>query len=540
MPPALIYLNRLRWRAMGRRMFRGVRTVKGALFFGFGLFMFSTWLLPSLVMSFNTQPADPARIIAMTSLFMITMSVLYVGTSAGDKAIYFSPGEVEFLFPGPFTRRQLLTYKLLGILLSTAMGALVFSVFIARYTGSWGKAYVGLFSSLLFVQLFTMSALLLGQTVNERAYTAFRKRLVTLFLIVLAIGLGQVLSMRRAGGFTSVLDGVQASAVLKYLLLPLQPFGRAIASATWGEFGLWFGVTLGINGVLAAFILFLDAEYRETAVNVSQKVTNQMERARRSGMAQSARATATRSVPSLPWLLGAGPVMWRQCTNAYRNARSLMFMLVLMGTAGSVPVLVMQDGHVSSDPMRMTMFVGGILFWVTMMLSMMIRYDFRTDLDQMDWLKALPLRPAAVAMGQVLVPVMLATVLQTVVIVAMTAAGFSPMLLVIVPFTLPLNLVLFGLENFMFLLFPSRVAAFSPGDFQLFGKQMMLVMAKMAFIFVSALPAAGVWAVVLGISHSQAAGIAGAWVTFAALACAVVPGVAWAFRRFDVSVDTAG
>ena len=42
-------------------------------------------------------------------------------------AISFRPAEVDFLFPAPFHRRELLIYKLAKMLLGTVFMALIFS-----------------------------------------------------------------------------------------------------------------------------------------------------------------------------------------------------------------------------------------------------------------------------------------------------------------------------------------------------------------------------------------------------------------------------
>ncbi len=41
--------------------------------------------------------------------------LMFVFTSAGEKALYFTPSEVDFLFPAPFHRRELLIFKLAKI-----------------------------------------------------------------------------------------------------------------------------------------------------------------------------------------------------------------------------------------------------------------------------------------------------------------------------------------------------------------------------------------------------------------------------------------
>ena len=50
----------------------------------------------------------------MIPVVMLLYVVLSILTSLGERAIYFSPSDVDFLFPAPFSRRQILLYKILG------------------------------------------------------------------------------------------------------------------------------------------------------------------------------------------------------------------------------------------------------------------------------------------------------------------------------------------------------------------------------------------------------------------------------------------
>ena len=104
---------------------------------------------------------------------------------------------------------------------------------------------------------------------------------------------------------------------------------------------------------------------------------------------------------------------------------------------------------------------------------------------------------------------------------------------------LPFNALLMSTENAIFLLFPSRPAAASPGDFQMLGRQAaQLVMKAFAVIFglVIAFGVAAPVFVLLGGPLIVLTLLAGA-VLFGET-CALVPLMAWAFRRFDPSIDT--
>ena len=54
-------------------------------------------------------------------------------TSAGERAISFWPSEVDFLFAGPFTRRELLIYKLSSTIAGALFTSLILSASLAMY-----------------------------------------------------------------------------------------------------------------------------------------------------------------------------------------------------------------------------------------------------------------------------------------------------------------------------------------------------------------------------------------------------------------------
>ena len=534
--PALLFLIRLRWRAMFRKTVRGAKSKRGIAMALLGLFLVVLWIAPAVVLAMRGEKGDTAQFRALVPLGLLGMCMLSLMTSAGERAIYFSPGEVEFLFPGPFGRREVLAYKLLGTAMNVMIGALFFSLMALRYTASWAAAYVGVVLSLVFVQYFTMAVMIIGESFSERAYSRGRKIAVYALGVALAAAAGRVMALRgeaRTGDFVALL---RESPWIAYLLVPFEPFARAMAAPTlYPDLAQWAAVCVAIDGALFALIVLLDAEYRETAVRVSQRLYTRLQRAQRSGMAQTSVTAGGRSVPHLPWLGGAGPIAWRQCTNAVRNGRSVALMMVLLGVAIGVPAMRAEAEHKSALALSIGMYA-----WLAILLSMMVRFDFRTDIEQMDWLKVLPIPATSLALGQLAVPVLLCTAMQTLLAALMAYFMKLPALVPIVfAAGLPTNLLLFGIENTLFLLMPTRTAAFSPGDFQVFGRQLLFMLVKGlmgSMVWGAALAAGFVVSTLLG--GNRIAGGAVAWCVLMAAAAATVPCVAWAFRRHDVSLDS--
>lgn len=534
--PALLFLIRLRWRAMFRKAIRGAKSGRGVVFFILGIALVVLWLTPPVIMAMRGEKGDVTQFRALVPMGLLGMCMLSLMTSAGERALYFSPGEVEFLFPGPFGRREVLAYKLVGTILNVLIGALFFAVMAMRYASSWVAAYVGVVLALVFVQYFTMAALMIGETTSQRAYTRARKLVVYALGALVAAAAGRVMALRgetRSGNFLTLLH---ESPWLKYVLAPFEPFARAMSAETiFPDLVKWASVCAAMNAALFALIILLDAEYRETAVRVSQRMYARMRRVQRSGMAQVSVSASGLGAPHFPWLGGAGPIMWHQTTNAIRSARSVVLIAILLAVAVGVPSVQGNAQH--KNPLSIAVLLYA---WSTILLSMTIRFDFRNDIEQMDWLKGLPIRSAALAIGQLAVPVLLCTILQALLaVLAGYLLSYPQLVPIAIAFGLPTNLMLFGVENTLFLLMPTRTATFSPGDFQVFGRQLLFMLVKALTVGIAWLVAILAGALVtLVLPEIRVAAWAAAWLVLAVFAVMTVPCAAWAFRRHDVSMDS--
>src|SRR5712692_10068425 len=103
-------------------------SAQGVLLALLGLFIFIPWLM--LIVAPRQEGLAPDKILTGGPAILIGYCLLNVVLSGGERAVYFSPAEVTFLFTAPFTRRQLLGYKVAVSLLfnlpTTLFLALVF------------------------------------------------------------------------------------------------------------------------------------------------------------------------------------------------------------------------------------------------------------------------------------------------------------------------------------------------------------------------------------------------------------------------------
>src|SRR5438552_1032240 len=114
-------MNRALWLLMGlqlrgrcRSLLRVLSTPKGAVLGLVGALVCGIWLWAVIAAPREASAIDPDTLRANAPAFILGYCVLIVVTSRGEWGFHFSPAEVEFLFTGPFTRRQLLIYKILS------------------------------------------------------------------------------------------------------------------------------------------------------------------------------------------------------------------------------------------------------------------------------------------------------------------------------------------------------------------------------------------------------------------------------------------
>jgi len=300
-------------------------------------------------------------------------------------------------------------------------------------------------------------------------------------------------------------------------------------------------LALAVDGLLLVLVFALDGAYTEAAMSASTRRYAQLQRIRGGSMLSiGVGKTARFHVPRAPWLAGVGPIAWRQLISATRSARGLLLLLLIVGI-GAGPTLAAVSN--ANDPEQLALMFIGFMLWLTVLISTMLKFDFRGDLDQMQILKVLPIRPAALAIGQILIPTaMLATMHLFVLYGAARAMpGYYPWLSVACILAFPVDLLLFAIENLIFLLFPSRPAAASPGDFQVLGRQVVVMAIKMIVLGAACLPPTVIAGLIYVFSgKSRIALVISAVPLLLAETAALIPLMAWAFNRYDPSVDTPG
>jgi hypothetical protein len=545
MNPALLMLILLSTKAFLRRMFRGARTLKGAFLILFTVAMIALFLGPSVAAALLRGRPGMPQLSGLADpylpLFLLGSCLLFVFTSAGEKALYFSPPEVEFLFPAPFHRRELLFYKLSQTIMGMVLLSLIFSTSFLIYLSSWLSAFVGIFLTLAFVQLLAMQVNFIGQIVAEHAYTRARKIALASIGALAAAGLAQLLWQARVRTVAELALEFSQTWPGMVVLAPLQVFSHAIlAKRLFPDLVCWSAGAAAIDLGLLVLILKLDADYLEAAAAISQKLYERMQRVRQGGgiTLPASRAATRLSLPSLPWAGGVGPLAWRQLLLAMRTSRYAIVFSLTVGVA--LFVMALFADRRAQSPSLVTSFGIGFLVYLTFIFAMQLPWAFRGDIDHMDTLKSLPVRPLALVTGELAGGVAVLAAIQIVLLAALFGvAGRPEKVSVAAAFIIPFDLMMLAASNTLFLIYPVRMVPSSTADFQFFGRTMLFMVLQVLIM----LPSVGIPAGIGGIAYLLSGF---SWPVFVAtslllliaeLPCWIVL-LAWTFQRFDPSAQT--
>jgi len=536
MPAALLTLLRLHFRGKLRHSLAGLRTPRGLIFLLLGILALSLWLGPALYRALKMPHADPQMVRTIAPFAILSFCLSNLFTSFGDSAVAFTGAEVDFLFYAPFSRRSLLGYKILKTTLGTAFSTLIFSILLLRYSASWLACFVGIWLTIQFMQLFAMALVMVVQTIGERAYSGTRRMVLIAVGVLALIAVAPTLATHLHGKPLELMTEIHATVAGRVLLAPFDVFAHAI-TARPPDLLKWAVPALGINLLMLGVVIGLDANYLETAATASQRRYERRQRARSGGIAGLNDGSGPRfRVIQLPRLGGAGPIAWRQLIGAARSSRALLILLLIIGTAAGAVVLQHRNGSLSS----MGKLVGTVA-WMNVVFISMLKFDFRDELDRLDLLRSLPIRPIAVAAAELFTPVLVLTAMQAALLIAV-AVSFRHAWRFVIPaaaFAVPFNVLHVAIENLLFLMFPLRSAGLIAGDMQLFGRQMVIFCCKFLLLLVALSVAAAVGTIgyILG-NQSWPAFSAVAWVALSLVAVSTIPLLARAYARFDPSVDT--
>jgi hypothetical protein len=545
LPPALWLLIGLNFRSSWRRFRRGLRTWRGAFVAGLTILLLGACLVPAALVSLlrpdDLQVVSPEFTRRWYPLVLAALLALGLfNREAAEGALAFTPAEVQWLFPAPFTRRELLCYRLVTLVTACGILAAFLGPFFSLFGGGLLGGFLAIWLGLLLLQLANAAVTLAANLVGALAYTrARRAALAGLAVLAAAALLPEVQAWSQPDprpAWERLQDLPDRSWAVAVAAAPLRPFVEVfVAAQLWPDLAGWLAVCLAELAALTAAVLAMDRQLLEVGALASERLFARLERMARGGALAPlhGRERAGRGLPMLPWWGGAGPLAWRQLTLLRRRSRTLLLF------AGGFGILLALSGRfIPANPTEGVFLAVGTLFYAVMLLAGLLRFDFRGDYDRMDVLKSLPVAPPGVVAGQLLVPVTAGTAVTLLLALAAWSSPAVPWTFLVgaALFAPAANWLLVGLDNLVFLLVPTP--PFVPGQQVDSGRVLLNVVIRGLALMVSIAVVAGAAAggyFAAGGSWPAAAGAA--WLVTAGLGAGLAPLLVHAYRRFDVVQD---
>lgn len=542
-------LLKLYWmtvRAAFRGLGRKLSTVRGAILtivtLGFFAVMIGQLILMIVIRSripfVNSDRSDLLG--DLLPLGMLAYFLAAMAPSLGDRAIQFSASEIDFLFPAPFTRRQLLAFYLFRGLIGKLGLAILVAVSISMLVPSILCAIVGIFLALVFLHGAIIAIQLLQQTIGTQLFS--RARRIIAIVALATVGFGVVAAMPTGADVWTWLTEFRASTPIRVLTAPFNVFAWIIVAPQILPQALSeLAIAFTLITVVYCSIFSLDSRYEDLAVKTSNRMYERIQAIRRGNLyaAASRRTEYSGSfVPRLPWWYGIGPNLRRQLLSGFRDMRGMFGLgLVVAIVSAGVMVFVLRKNPKAID--FSGYFVLGMSAYATFIMSAQLPFGFRSDLNHMEVLKSLPAGPFAIAMAEVTSAAVISCLGQWFLLLAglIGAPSQSIILLTGAVFYFPFNLLLFGISNLLLLLFPFRLTGGGP-DLTLMGRMMIMTVGNLFAVVlgfgIAAVPAG----VVFLITANWVTTLVVAWIALLALGLGNLFAVAWAFQRFDVGFDT--
>jgi ABC-2 type transport system permease protein len=544
--PGLRYLLRRNATGRLRQLRRRMTTFKGFLgtvaMIGFLLLVALPHLLGMQEMREHLDMARVALSVRTVGPFiflgMVTLTVV------SGRPLAFRPPEVDFLFPAPVSRRELLLYNIVSRSALDVLSGLWFAIFIFAYAGTWVGGVLTPVLALVFAGVAAQAYSLGGVAVRARwgrtSWWAAQAAVVGAILAVLVWTAGRIVYTGEARAW---LAEFMATPAMWLLSLPVRPFLELYLATSPQALLGWTAASVALLTAVVGATIRVDVAYSEYALGASRRQAERLKRM------QSGRARVTRRdggtaprVPSLAFLGGAAPLARRQLLELSRSPRVLLGPVFFVGAMLFVLIgIPLLDGTGPRETRIVAGIALGLVVVIPLMIAQFVPYDFRRDLDRIAYLRSLPLSPRTIALGQIFAPVFVLAALQAfgVAGVGLISGAFPVTTLLAVLLVVgPLTWISVAADNAVFLWLPYRMAQDGSNNAQFMGKLWFGMFLKVILSILAVLPAVLV-AVLLEVVASPPSLFTAAVAALTLVACCIplTELVGRAFVRFDLVHD---
>lgn len=384
-----------------------------------------------------------------------------------EASIEWSESERNNLIPSPFTRQQLLQYRLATVLGVTTLKAAIGTVLLLPDLANPTLSFLAFWCGLAFIELLRVIADTLAAGMGKNLYRAFRTVVVgTLIALGVFFAASALLKTQSASpdskvpvvflfglNFLEVLKSSVHSTVGEIVTAPFALFVELITAQI-----VTYQIVLTLLAAFSVLIVTVWALARLD--NWSERSVISREKREREFHASKPEAELdlgghSQSLSQTLIKLCGGAVTWRQTVGVYRYGTGVVLALIPPAILSAMPLFMTR----LNDHVAILNFLGGLVFYSFLLLPSALKFDFRRDYSHLLLLKMLPLRPSRVVLGQLATPILLTTLFQYAMLAfACTVREMDFYVLVSAVLSFPaMNFAVYGWENLMFLIFPQKL-----------------------------------------------------------------------------------
>jgi hypothetical protein len=554
--PATVQLLWLQSRGRRRRMWRRFRQPRRLVLSVMACLLAVVWLGNAALTVWLREAASPVTLRALLSLGLVLYATWHFAKAAffrPESPFDWTPAERDLMAAMPLLPRDLVGYQVASVTVTTVLKAGLFTLLLLPDLRSLPLGFTGLLLALLALEMLRLAIDVATWGMSRAAFLVYRLLVVTgLVTVGLSIGVVAVREnwfarIRLGDGLLErlleILVGLSTST-FGTLALPFRPLVDLVVAdrVTVANALLAAEATAIVAGMAVAVIGLYAVTVRRVAGRERDAYRAD---GRLSSGASSAESRGTLRAPprSIPRLGGAGALAWRQLVVARRHGGSLLTAMIAPAILACAPLFVVADPHVA-----FVSTTGALAFYTFLLLPTALRFDFHRDFERLAILKGLPITPAAAVVGQTFAPVLIATLFQAGVLAAAVVARSLPPQYVAMAMLvmIPLNVLVFALDNLIFLLYPYRM---QQEGLEIFLRTMLTFTGK-GLLFTAGLVAVAAWGFsAAALTHfltawtgchvdAYAVFAAGMIAGPAALALTVLGGLCRTYRNLDPIEDT--
>jgi ABC-2 type transport system permease protein len=513
---ALVYLALCSWKNRVRTRVRRLREIRYAagLVVGFLYFYFVVYRpgRPGRMGPLAAIAAahDPIELVGSIGIFLV-VALAWLWPSSGQAALLFSRADVQFLFPAPFTRRQLLAYKVLRTQISTIFSTALVTIFFRPGTASGGWIFfigITVLTAAMFVHLTGVS--LSRASLRQHRTPGWSRHRWPPTIVFVAVALlagsvamdwGRLASTQTGADLGHELYRLGTTGAASVVLWPFRALVRLPLARDTGEFLRALPFALGLVALNFVWVLQSDTAFEEGSAELAEKAA----RARR-GERLTTKRVKRRAAPfTLPL---SGPVetalFWKNLILLGRYSPLRIAIMLL-------PVIAAMIGAAAGGGSGHGLAEGAAILCLALaamtivMGPMVMRNDLRQDLANLEVLKAWPVSGAALVRGESLAPAVVLTGIVWLGIIgavalssrlymvlgATTVARLSTVLaaMIVAPGIIATQVVV---QNGLAVLFPAwiTVGVSRAHGLDVMGQRMLMLAGTLVTVLLAVLPAA--------------------------------------------------